>query len=119
MEHDRDPEPEYFELVEREMAILYGYEVILVEKNCDGKGKHGADYARKTLEKRAELKLAEEENGPDACGACGSTGVDASLRSCSKCHVRKYCNQECQKLHWKMHKKRCAKLAELKKDSVL
>ena len=44
--------------------------------------------------------------GPaDKCSYC-STPSD-QLRKCSRCQSVQYCNQECQKKHWKEHKKYC------------
>lgn len=31
----------------------------------------------------------------------------AKLKKCGKCHVAIYCNKECQKSHWPVHKKKC------------
>jgi len=45
----------------------------------------------------------------DGCATCWEAG--AKLK-CSKCLMVKYCNQECQKLHWSTHKKQCCRLAE-------
>lgn len=53
----------------------------------------------------------EPESHPgDACGCCGSKGDEEHpLSVCGKCHKRKYCDADCQKIHWNMHKKRCKK----------
>jgi len=39
-----------------------------------------------------------------ACGNCGE--LKAVLR-CSRCRLTSYCNRDCQKAHWKLHKKLC------------
>ncbi|KAG0345816.1 hypothetical protein BG004_003023 [Podila humilis] len=41
----------------------------------------------------------------DKCANCSKTG---SLKRCAKCRTTQYCSRECQKLHWKAHKKVCA-----------
>jgi len=46
-----------------------------------------------------------------ACANCKKTAADAnlqSLKACAKCKTTQYCNRECQKADWKIHKKVCA-----------
>ena len=47
--------------------------------------------------------------------SCGNCGIDeetlGQFRMCSQCKSTYYCNSECQKSHWKIHKKEC-KLAK-------
>ncbi|KAM3414720.1 hypothetical protein BST61_g9877 [Cercospora zeina] len=43
------------------------------------------------------------------CATC--SGTPESLKHCAKCKKVLYCNRECQKAHWKTHKKDCARLA--------
>uniref|UniRef100_D3TQD2 MYND Zn-finger and ankyrin repeat protein n=1 Tax=Glossina morsitans morsitans TaxID=37546 RepID=D3TQD2_GLOMM len=38
------------------------------------------------------------------CNACGNEKPD---KKCSKCKAVQYCDRECQRLHWFMHKKSC------------
>jgi hypothetical protein len=47
---------------------------------------------------------------PDAC-VCGATQKEdgGRLRQCAKCKKQQYCSTECQKDHWKSHKKSCGK----------
>ncbi|XP_067643012.1 ankyrin repeat and MYND domain-containing protein 2 [Eurosta solidaginis] len=40
------------------------------------------------------------------CSSCGNEKPD---KKCSKCKQVKYCDRECQRLHWFMHKKTCAR----------
>ncbi|KAJ4300936.1 hypothetical protein N0V90_003025 [Kalmusia sp. IMI 367209] len=46
---------------------------------------------------------------PDACGGCGvqKGKGDKALMQCARCKDRMYCGVECQKKHWKVHKKLC------------
>ena len=54
-------------------------------------------------------ELREQHSQPDSCGGCGvKTRLSGeALMQCVKCKSRKYCSRECQKKHWKVHKKIC------------
>ena len=41
-----------------------------------------------------------------ACGSCNKPLAVYHLR-CSRCQTMTYCNTECQRTHWKLHKKAC------------
>ena len=43
-----------------------------------------------------------------SCGHCRQP--DATLR-CSRCQCVKYCQKECQKAHFKLHKRSCRAIA--------
>jgi hypothetical protein len=53
--------------------------------------------------------LRDKHNKPNVCAGCGTNATKGgeSLLVCSRCKDRKYCSLECQKLHWKVHKKLC------------
>lgn len=40
---------------------------------------------------------------PEDCAICGKKAT----HTCSLCHAVKYCSQNCQRAHWKVHKKSC------------
>ncbi|CAA9962656.1 hypothetical protein P3342_002375 [Pyrenophora teres f. teres] len=44
------------------------------------------------------------------CAQCGKS--PDSLKQCIKCHSVNYCNKDCQKSHFKTHKKACPILAQ-------
>lgn len=48
----------------------------------------------------------------DAVIMCRSCGEENPSKKCSKCKVVQYCDRECQRLHWFMHKKNCARLSQ-------
>ncbi|KAI9763494.1 MAG: hypothetical protein M1835_007803 [Candelina submexicana] len=41
----------------------------------------------------------------ERCDFCGASSMDTKL--CGRCKGARYCNAECQKSHWKEHKKLC------------
>eukprot|EP00483_Globobulimina_turgida_P001437 UN01439 len=45
---------------------------------------------------------------PSRCGLCSKTGA---ARLCSGCKITNYCSVQCQRKHWKQHKKICKSLA--------
>ena len=55
-----------------------------------------------------EVKLPEKMRS--AVGACGDCGAQASLL-CLRCRSQSYCDKECQKKHWHLHKRVCIALA--------
>ena len=42
-----------------------------------------------------------------SCACCGKKGVE--MKRCARCMDAWYCGTDCQKEHWKQHKKTCAK----------
>lgn len=43
-----------------------------------------------------------------ACWFCKKLS-ETKLKKCGKCHLALYCDQECQKKHWPIHKMACGK----------
>ncbi|KAF1365098.1 hypothetical protein EJ07DRAFT_161210 [Lizonia empirigonia] len=54
-------------------------------------------------------ELRSKLHSPDECAACSTRNGHGptALLQCAKCKDRKYCSSECQKKHWKIHKKVC------------
>lgn len=40
---------------------------------------------------------------------CSTCGEEKPGKKCSKCKEVQYCDRECQRLHWFVHKKMCAR----------
>ncbi|XP_053687633.1 ankyrin repeat and MYND domain-containing protein 2 [Sabethes cyaneus] len=45
----------------------------------------------------------------DTISYCSSCGEEKPDKKCSKCKQVQYCDRECQRLHWFLHKKVCAR----------
>lgn len=45
----------------------------------------------------------------DVVSMCQTCGEENPSKKCSKCKAVQYCDRECQRLHWFMHKKACAR----------
>lgn len=48
----------------------------------------------------------------DNIPTCSSCGEEKPAKKCSKCKIVQYCDRNCQRLHWPIHKKECARLAQ-------
>ena len=48
---------------------------------------------------------------------CSTCGEESAPKKCSKCKAVQYCDRECQRLHWFMHKKACARLSQAPRES--
>jgi hypothetical protein len=42
------------------------------------------------------------------CSGCGAEDAEVRFKKCSRCMAARYCSPECQRAHWKAHKKTCA-----------
>ncbi|CAJ1403949.1 unnamed protein product [Effrenium voratum] len=51
--------------------------------------------------------VASAASGASACAGCG--GKQPRPFQCGTCKTVRYCSPECQKSHWKEHKRRCRK----------
>lgn len=48
----------------------------------------------------------------DQVVTCSTCGEEKPAKKCSKCKVVQYCDRGCQRLHWPVHKKECARLGK-------
>lgn len=70
-----------------------------------------ADTNPATTEPSASSSASAPAQPPsESCAQCAAT--PESLKQCIKCHSVSYCNRDCQKAHFKTHKKECAALAQ-------
>ncbi|GMI03851.1 hypothetical protein TrLO_g11401 [Triparma laevis f. longispina] len=54
------------------------------------------------------------------CSECNKIPYGGKLKGCSACKMVSYCDAECQKAHWPVHRKDCKKMkAKRLKDSAL
>ena len=53
-------------------------------------------------------KIVDRYNAT-ACACCGVREAERKFLRCSACHAAYYCGAECQRAHWKEHKKACKK----------
>jgi len=42
-----------------------------------------------------------------SCATCGKDATRVLVKDCVRCKRVSYCGKECQKLHWKQHKREC------------
>ena len=55
-----------------------------------------------------------------SCASCGVSGVDnVKLMKCNGCYLVRYCGIECQRDHWRQHKRACKKRAAELRDELL
>lgn len=48
----------------------------------------------------------------DNISVCSTCGEEKPAKKCSKCKVVQYCDRNCQRLHWFVHKKACTRLSQ-------
>jgi hypothetical protein len=54
------------------------------------------------------IDLDPDPSLPLLCRKCKkSDDASEQFKQCSRCKVTYYCNRDCQKAHWKIHKKEC------------
>ena len=52
-------------------------------------------------------------NNPGCMALGGVSEVEAAAKTCGGCRVARYCSQDCQRGHWKVHKETCQTLQQL------
>ena len=92
------------------------------EESCAAGGSIKVDDDIKAAESRDEILFKQPESSVEitCCASCGvAGGDDIKLKDCTACHLVKYCGIECQRSHWRQHKKECKKRAAELRDEIL
>lgn len=83
-------------------------------------GQYNFSQLRLSLTHDSTSELARtimDRNAPLSCDHCGepeSKDPEAKkLLRCGKCKTEKYCDKQCQKNDWKIHKKHCFTPAQM------
>ena len=69
----------------------------------------GSDFAKACnapSQQRVHPSTANTTYDPESCAMCGKAG---ELKTCSRCGIARYCDEECQKKDWVTHKRHCTK----------
>lgn len=53
--------------------------------------------------------INSQSNFSDESTPCVTCSEPKAIKKCSKCKAVQYCDRECQRLHWFVHKKECAR----------
>ena len=66
--------------------------------------------------RKCSLKIKNPVTG-ELCSPCQGCGKNerlcqARFKTCGRCHMARYCCQECQKEDWKRHKEECSRVLE-------
>lgn len=48
---------------------------------------------------------------------CSTCGEEKPAKKCSKCKIVQYCDRNCQRLHWFLHKKACGRLSQVTSEA--
>jgi len=80
---------------------------------------------RETVNTQRKMLKSDDEHanaqmrtaGTPECAECGKGGD--GLKACTACNLVKYCNRNCQRVHWPKHKKECKKRAAELHDEAL
>jgi len=71
---------------------------------------HEVDTTKVTEEDQKQCAVKKKGKIPRSCSHCSST--PEKLLTCKACRSVAYCSSNCQRAHWKIHKKDCQKLQE-------
>eukprot|EP01043_Picozoa_sp_COSAG02_P014330 COSAG02_NODE_589_length_19902_cov_119.928939_9_plen_289_part_00 len=86
-------------------------EAALAATEADDSLRFEQDLARENA-MLADVAMGKREGTP--CAKCGCGGAK---KLCGRCRQVSYCSQQCQKQHWKRHKKQCTPVSDRPKES--
>lgn len=72
---------------------------------CEKQHLHEHKISHEASKTDSGVSLKTSVGPAKKCNYCST--LSDQLRKCSRCQSVQYCNQECQKKHWKEHKKYC------------
>jgi len=80
-------------------------------------GKLPIDLCPDNVDERilAQLERAAMKEDLSRCWQCARLSHHGTKR-CSRCHYARYCDRDCQVLHWKTHQKNCEPVVLAKSD---
>ena len=58
-----------------------------------------------------EINLLITEDTDDICRGCEKV---RAMKTCTGCHLERYCSSQCQRNHWQIHKQKCKKYSDKK-----
>lgn len=92
----------------KELLIAYNYEVDTAKRREKLFNQYGfvCDCSACTLDLPLDIHGTFKKRLMGACAACNKE--KKGLLTCKKCKIARYCNSECQKIHWAAHKLVCS-----------
>merc|ERR1712096_377432 len=88
------------ELSNQLSSVLTGTESQARKQNEEFDKAYLHDYSKSHRRKKKEAPHR-------SCSYCHKSGRDVQLTYCKGCRIAFYCNPQCQRSHWKEHKKAC------------
>lgn len=81
------------------------------KKTCSGRPSKSTKEKGKETNNIDDDRDQDEEDDEEQCALCHVNQTDlpndGRLKACTRCYRVVYCSKECQRKHWKIHKKEC------------
>nr|CAG4646261.1 EOG090X06BA [Macrothrix elegans] len=117
LKQNNDGFPEYMDNFVREAVRTFPYKETTIFRQLLASLSKIRQNSESTLALTLFSSCINGQRGfhdDDACAACGEEKVPSK---CSKCKSIQYCDRNCQKIHWFVHKRQCENLAKQRKDN--